>query len=214
MRRNLGLAIDPPTIAIAVAAGWVTWAMGVGVWALGVVVAVLATGVVMQRAGVRVAQYKTLPPAGSRERELVVRAQSAVRTAHRLARSAPKGPIVERVRVAERQLESSADDIAQLARQSVEVRRLARGIDAGAAGRLHHLTADIAQRAESLVGSIENVVAGLIEVLATAEMDPSGDAYAALQRLGEEVEALRAGLEEARGLGRQMGLKEISEVTK
>ena len=213
MRAKVRFGIDPGTIVVAVVAGAATWAMGGGVWALAVGAAALATGVVAEEAGIRLARYNALPPAGSPERLLVVRARSAVETAHRLARSAPKGPVVERVRAAELQLELSAKDIALLARQSVEVRRLARGIDDSAAGRLHRLTEEFGQRAESLVGSLENVVAGLIEVLATAEVDPSGDAVTALERLGAEVEALRAGLEEARGLGRQMELNDISEVT-
>lgn len=205
--------VDPAVAALALGVGAATWLLHAGAWALAAGAATAATGLVAAPLAGWVARYRKLPPAGSPERTLVVRARSAVTTARRLTRSAPRGPIVERFRAAEIQLEASADGIARLARQSIAVRRLAAGIDAGAAGRLNQLTLEFAERAELLVGSLESVVAGLIEVLATAAVDPSGEALAALERLGTEVQALQAGLEEAQGLGRRMALNAVSEIS-
>lgn len=202
---------DPAVLHVAFIAGFVALIVGAGLWAFVVAAVALGAGVVTVQIW---ALAETLRHMDASEHGLNRRARSAVRTAQRLNRSAPAGPIAERFRAAETQLETCAANIEMLIRRASAVRQLRNGINPAAADPVDAVISELRARAESQLAALESVVARQIEVLALADVDPSGHAMAALERLGVEVDALRAGLDEAQRLGDQLPTQNLLEEMK
>ena len=230
--------IDPGLVAVALVVTVVGIFLGLGWWAPAAGAAALLAGGGW-RPVVEALEGRRLPPAGSPERELVLRARRARRMVRRLARVAAGSPFGDRCAAVARDLALSERQIALLARQAESTRQLAAGFDGGAlamearriasavegadersrrelasslrstqarlatAGRVGVLADELEARTAALVASSEAIAAELTEVLALSQVDPGGGPLGRMEEIADEVEALRAGLEEAQGFGRQ-----------
>jgi hypothetical protein len=68
--------------------------------------------------------------------------------------------------------------------------------------RMVSLADELSARTGALTNSMEAIAAGLAELFALSSADPTVQPYGALATLSQEIEALRAGLEEAQTFGR------------
>jgi hypothetical protein len=122
------LRLDPVVASMAVVVTAFGLVLGTGYWAVvgGLVILAAATGSRTVAAWAK--RRFALPPAGTRERALVVRALEAAATMRRLVGSVPDGPVTTRCLDMERQARAALPTIRALALQTIRVRDLAEGI--------------------------------------------------------------------------------------
>jgi hypothetical protein len=122
------LEIDPIVALVAVGVAGFGLALGLGLWAVaaGVLIVVSATGSRFTSAWA--ARRFAMPPSGTSERALVLRALGSAATMRMLARSVAGGPVAQRCVEMARQARAGLPTIRALAVQAFRVRCLAEGI--------------------------------------------------------------------------------------
>jgi hypothetical protein len=120
--------IDPVVVLVAVAVAGFGLALGLGLWAIAAGMLILVAAAGSRFTSAWAARRFAMPPYGTSERALVLRALGSAATMRKLARSVADGPVAQRCVEMERQARAGLPTIRALAVQASRVRSLAEGI--------------------------------------------------------------------------------------
>jgi hypothetical protein len=126
--RLRSLEIDPIVALMAVGVTAFGLVLGLGLWAVAAGILILVSAAGSQITAAWAARRYAMPPSGTSERALVLRALGSGATMRRLVRSVPDGPVTQRCLEMERQARAGLPTIRALAVQAFRVRCLAEGI--------------------------------------------------------------------------------------
>ena len=192
--------VDPVVVLFAALMTVVAVVLGEGIWAVAVGGASLAVPFLVRRILAGLARRSALPPAGSPERALVLRARAAATSMERISALVPDGPVAERCREMVRSARVALPTIRDLGVQSAYVMSLAAGVP------VEQLELEREQTAQQLASDPQGRVRLELESsmrsselqLATARRlrALSGELAARTRALTISIEAVAAGLTE------------------